>query len=540
MKKESKTMQLFRIICLTLAVITAIPLWLVGCGGTKHVCESKCPTCGYCLNKDCKEEACKLKCPGHKEEKATVTKVDVTVSPKTEYYPGEVFDITGLAVQATLSNGKKKKIFYTDFTEWTHKDEPLTESVTKITFTLPGYDFTFDLQITVGIPEGMTLILDTTALKDEYNTDEKINFSLIKVKTNKNGQTEAVKDEDWTLYNGAAKFSDKSVAASDLGAGELTLTVEHVSGLKATFTVKIVDAKNVITPSVIDAEDNVYMLDNGTETETKYTRVESSTQAEYMDDGTKANNALYNGFNGRGMVTNIDKNYNNIYFKFKVNVPATGKYDLSVRAQHVNYDNAIKNKFSININGAKDASGNLVLTKNNIDQTIICGNQLKNYCTLTDEEKANFKGYYNMFWWSSCKLGTFELQKGDNEIRVYLTSKIEANIDCFEVTYADEGSAGASIFSMRTREKQSLNGKTLYLAKGEKLTDLVKTPAKHPVKYTLLYLRTSKGKDIPVLESMLEGKVDYNKVGEAQTVTVTDPVSKETASFTLFIEDVKE
>ena len=62
----------------------------------------------------------------------------------------------------------------------------------------------------------------------------------------------------------------------------------------------------------------------------------------------------------------------------------------------------------------------------------------------------------------------------------------------------------------------------------------------HPVKYTLLYLRTSSGKEIPVLESMLDGKIDYEKIGEAQLIEVTDPVSKESASFTLVIEEVKE
>ena len=79
----------------------------------------------------------------------------------------------------------------------------------------------------------------------------------------------------------------------------------------------------------------------------------------------------------------------------------------------------------------------------------------------------------------------------------------------------------------------------LYLNKGEKLTDLVLTPELHPEKYTLLYIRLSSGKEVPVTERMLDGKVDYNKTGE-QTVTVTDPVSGEQASFTLIIEEMKE
>ena len=98
-----------RIICFIIAIASLTCLALSGCGKTEaHVCESKCPKCGYCLNKDCKDPACELKCPGHKEEKATIKSVEITVAPKTSYYPGEVFDITGLVATAKLSNGKKK------------------------------------------------------------------------------------------------------------------------------------------------------------------------------------------------------------------------------------------------------------------------------------------------------------------------------------------------------------------------------------------------------------------------------------------------
>ena len=318
----------------------------------------------------------------------------------------------------------------------------------------------------------------------------------------------------------------------------------HESGIQiATITYGKYSAEvyfNVFGATV-EAEDNVYMLEDGKETDNQYKKVQSNTITEYYDNDGKLNRniRLYNGFSGRGMVTNLDVNYSKVYFKFKVNVPEAGQYDLNLRAQYINSNKNIKDMFSVNINGAKDASGNYVFTKNSIAQTVNCGNQLKNYCTLPAGQ-TGYMGYYNMFWWSSCKLGTFELNKGDNEIRVYMNSKVEANIDCFEVTYVGEGTANASIFSMRTKGKQSLNGKVLYLNKGERLTDIVKTPANHPVKYTLLYLRTSSGKEIPVLESMLDGKIDYEKIGEAQLIEVTDPVSKESASFTLVIEEVKE
>ena len=81
--------------------------------------------------------------------KVTVESVEITSYPKTDYYPGEVFDITGLVVKANLSNGKSKNYFDADFSTWTHKGEPLTESMDKITLTLPKYDYNFDLVIKV-------------------------------------------------------------------------------------------------------------------------------------------------------------------------------------------------------------------------------------------------------------------------------------------------------------------------------------------------------------------------------------------------------
>ena len=91
---------------------------------------------------------------------------------------------------------------------------------------------------------------------------------------------------------------------------------------------------------------------------------------------------------------------------------------------------------------------------------------------------------------------------------------------------------------MRTKGvKDDLTGKVLTIKKGEKLTDILNVPVAHPATYTSLYLHTSTGKDIPVLGSMLEGKVDYTKVGVEQLVTVTDPVSGESASFKLLITE---
>ncbi len=90
---------------------------------------------------------------------------------------------------------------------------------------------------------------------------------------------------------------------------------------------------------------------------------------------------------------------------------------------------------------------------------------------------------------------------------------------------------------MRTKGvEKSLDGDVLTIEKGVKLTDIVKKPDLYPATYTLLYMRLTNGQEIPILGSMIDGLVDYDKVGEEQVIPVTDPVSDETASFTLLIK----
>ena len=50
-------------VLIVLAVVVSCVFVLAAC--KKHECTSKCETCGKCTNKDCTEEACKEKCPGH-------------------------------------------------------------------------------------------------------------------------------------------------------------------------------------------------------------------------------------------------------------------------------------------------------------------------------------------------------------------------------------------------------------------------------------------------------------------------------------------
>ena len=50
-----------------LVFVLALSFVLTACVTDEHKCTSKCPECGKCLNKECTQEACKEKCPGHDE-----------------------------------------------------------------------------------------------------------------------------------------------------------------------------------------------------------------------------------------------------------------------------------------------------------------------------------------------------------------------------------------------------------------------------------------------------------------------------------------
>lgn len=294
----------------------------------------------------------------------------------------------------------------------------------------------------------------------------------------------------------------------------------------------------VFEPIVIEAEDCVYMLkENGAETPDAYTIKENNAIAEYYQDGTTTevvqNKKISNGSSGKGAVSSLDRNGKKVYFKLSVDAPVKGSYKLKARAQGPSASE-IKDLLHVNVNNAKDVDGKLIFTTNSDSQKLTAGNQLNAYC---DTAGKNYTNWCNMFWWGMIDVGTFELNKGRNEIRVYMPNNFPGNIDYFElVAGTADGNEAPAIISYRSDLSGNLDGKILHIAKGTELTSVVPTPALHPAKYMLLYLRTSSGKEVPVLESMLKGKVDYNKVGEEQLVTVTDPVSKEEASFKLFID----
>ena len=338
---------------------------------------------------------------------------------------------------------------------------------------------------------------------------------------------------------------------------KVPVTESMISGLdynvigeqKATVTYGTysVEVYFYVYEAVIEAEDCAYTFENGNETTVKYDKVQSKVSADYyktitLEDGTTKKvldntSPIHNGASGSGAVHKINS-ANAAFFKFKVSVPVSGKYTLKARAQG-EWNVYVDGKFSININGQTDEDGNYVFTANPKGPVLKGGNRLAEYYAFADDEKG-FSASRTTYWWQLVELGRFELQKGENEIRIYIPNGVNARIDYFEVTYCDSAmtsiNPAAAIYSVRGSNIENLYGKVLTINKGAKLTDIIELNPLHPVKYTRLYLRTSSGNDVAVLDTLLEGKVDDTKVGEQQLVTVTDPVSGESASFKLLIK----
>lgn len=532
-----------KLTCFILALCMLVPVSLAACGEAPeaHTCESKCPKCGFCLNEDCTEPACELKCPGHKEEKPTVTSVSVTVNPKVNYYPGETFDITGLVATATLSNGKTRTYFDSDFTTWTHKDEALTTDVNKITVTLPDENYSFDIAITVAMPSDLSLTVDTSSLKESYTTDDVIDFTTITVRLVSNGYTQILKADEWKLKKGDVEFEDKSaVSGSDIGAGSVVLTFEYTVAIKFNITVNVIEASKAISPAFIEAEDCAYSLtDSGAETNSQYTSKENAAIAQIIEDGeVKDGTKVKNGASGSGAVSSLQQNGKKVYFKFSVTVPEDGAYIIRARVQATGQNTAASEKsnypLAVNVNGAKDSGGSLLFTYNSKEQLVKSGNRLKEYCQGISE--YSFTGWYNLFCWNMIDVNTVNLTKGENTIRIYMPKAFAGNIDYFEIVKSEEV-LETKIMSMRTGLRVDLSKNTLYLTKGDHLTKLSLTPTNHPCQYTLMYIRLTNGHEIPVTGAMLEGLIDYSKVGQ-QTITVS--YGGESASFNLMIEEIAD
>ena len=324
----------------------------------------------------------------------------------------------------------------------------------------------------------------------------------------------------WTCYT--IKFASEKHQADNI-AVYLNINNENTIS-KST---SLLEEMNV-EPDHIEAEDCVYLLENGN----KYTVSEDSANAQYPDSEGKISSSNFsrinNGSSGKGAVSSLSKTQNGtkVYFEFTVNAPTSGEYELLARVQGID-ESSINGLFNVSINVGE-------ATLNTSNDKILKGNQLKDQYNAS----SDYLNWCNLFWWNMVNIGTYSLNKGENTIKITLPNGLNGNIDYFEIQNKNITKT-SKIFSFRggSREELSTNN-GLTLIENGLLSDKSGTPASHPCKYTLMYIRLLDGSEHPITEEMLTNysNIDYTKVDQEQIVTIN--YKENTASFKLFI--VKE
>ena len=523
------------------------------------------------------------------EDPYIVSVGEVTPPTKTSYIEGEIFDPTGMKFNTVwMVNGKEVNIplDYTICDSWTHKDEPLTVGVNKITFEV--YGKTFDVDITVKELTG-SLLINASALRSQYSTNEGIDLTKVQVFLAEEGGEYVPLGSGYNFYdNGtlvpASKWS--SYVATDEGSH--TFTVKYLS-LTETFTVEVVDSTKVISPYHVQAEDSIFMYEDATqqvETTTPWTRKENyshyavnvSYVENYLQDGASFPETNKYGLEElRGLnyayvkaqvphgaenaaVANTDTN-KNYYYKFDVYVPEDGDYDLFVRAQATN-STTNTHVFDINIDERRESDGGALIYEQCVDgaadSTASGGNIVSgpqgyvvegNQRYIEGTTSLDGPGWFNMYYWSTVKIATIKLTAGTHTIRLRPTGAVSMNTDYFSLEKAGTSTAESEPLVINERDGSgSVIGENdaIYLNAGEKLGDISEVPDGPFLHYTLIYLRVydytnTSGlapfyMEVPITEENISG-IDYSKTGkQTATVSFTAPSGTEyTAQFNVII-----
>lgn len=497
-------------------------------------------------------------------EPRVISVSNVTQPDRTVYYVGDIFDPQGVTFDATwLIDGQETTTPGLDFgmcDDWTYNNEPLPSGVDKITFEIYGYSF--DVSITVKEVTGAEFIIDSSAIKSEYSTEEFIDLTSVKAYLQQqDGTTTPVPSGSYKIFDNGTEVPEANRLQYSAAEGEHTFAVRYLE-FEKTFTVNVVDASKVISPYHIQAEDTIYAYgESGEETTnrpkdtwrlknyTQYTLYESYMDRlgiDYSDmpvvsgtgskparniraEGSDSNN-IASGAEGK--FAEMPKSLNGTYFyKFEIYVPADGDYDLLARAQTTNttgYDLSARKSFRIKVDDGEFASAT------GSEDIIQPGNQ--NYVRNEADTGIEFSGpnWQNTFFWSVVKLSTVTLTEGTHTITLDAEWDDNVNVDyfAFEKSETDETEPPAPAI-LNEREGQGVllgENDSVYIEKGTKLGDIVGIPETNGLDhYTLLYLRVYRYKDnggriarytdIPVTEEMISG-LDYKKTG-VQAVTVT-------------------
>ncbi len=442
---------------------------------------------------------------------------NVTQPNKTVYYEGEVFDPDGVTFDALwIIEGQEVLIplSYGECETWTHRDEPLTTDVTKITFTI--YGCSFDVDITVRELTG-ALRIDASALTgraEKYNTESQINLTGVTVLHSPDGNTFSEIKSGYEIYDGDKLIPSEEWYGYVPGTeGEHTFTIKYLT-LSASFTLDIVSVDSVITPYHVQAEDNAYIYDEfnvyssycattgktvysgtswaawledesyvepKTETTTKWTKTQTSNDyvvndtyltdngldpADFEDLATTYSYIKRGVSQGaEGSAVSNTESITGYFYKFDVTVPTDGNYDLFARVQTASTGRPIE-LFGINVNGEKqpDNGDELLYTSTSAEASddtgeyyvsgyegsLLRGNQ--RYTADDGTGTLDGPSWFNQYYWSTIKIATIKLNKGTNTIRLRPTGNAHINTDYFALEAAGTSTAASEPLVINERD----------------------------------------------------------------------------------------
>lgn len=523
----------FLCLCLLTPVITAC---------SSHVCQSVCQNCGLCKNESCKEASCKqkCKCSSIKDKDASVKYLEVTSEPKTVYVPGQIFDPTGLAVSVWLSNGKVKKYFDADFENYTSKGEALNESVTKITFTLPGRDYTFDLPIIVKASETVDFIVDGSSISSAYPLGSVVNLSLKGYLVDGSNVT-VVGDKEYSLTVDGEKVENPSEFVFDK-AGERKIVYSY-SPFKREYKVTVYDSANSAPYAVFESEKYTYANQEIIEKDESgkiisrkrgkesfspfgYTNSKITIQLDVPNnDGSLPTRQVTAPCSGGKYTLYFENNQGGMraYFYIKATAAVEGDYDLFVRA-NVQYDYIkVSDLYEYCANGTIGADGLYSYTRSSSKDLVYNGSQLKRYSSKYDSTKKYFS-WNNLMCYTTAKVATVHLKKGENIVKFRYIRGSGGHVDCFYLRPSTGSETyKTAVFAARDGKLTDLSGNNFVVVRrGEKVSTYTNTPPENLVQYTNIFYRFENGFELNITENMISG-VDYNKTGlQKATVSTGD------------------
>lgn len=167
-----------------------------------------------------------------------VTNIEITTMPKTEYFEGETFDITGLVFAVTYQNGYDGDTALTADSAELKTSAPLNVGDTAVTVIYKGYNYEFDIIVTVS--ERKTVSVEAVNAIASYPNGGVFDFTALAVKATYEGGLVNENENNYVLKDGDGNvFGTGSTVTKDT-----TFTVEVTSGgvtKTASFAVTVYD-----------------------------------------------------------------------------------------------------------------------------------------------------------------------------------------------------------------------------------------------------------------------------------------------------------